>query len=285
MKHRIFLLIFFYSLVGSTSLPIGRADVVSSSTPSFEQAMADFDRAQQILSKDVDKARKLFRSAATRLAAIAAGGVENGYLEYDMGNCYLQAGDIGRAILHFKRAKRLIPNDDLLSSNLSLARSRCVTQIRRMTRSEVLKTIFFLHYQLALRQRVMFGLTAFIAIWFFLLARNFARRKWTVIGASASALIAAGFAVSVAASLWADRNEPQGVVLESDVTVYKGPATSYQRLFEQPLQPGVEFTLRERRGDWWRVELADGNAGWIPRRVAELVPRQPNETVAFLGGR
>ena len=43
-----------------------------------------------------------------------------------------------------------------------------------------------------------------------------------------------------------------------DVAAYKGPGTGYQRKFEQPLQPGVEFTLRGRRGGWWNVELPDG---------------------------
>jgi hypothetical protein len=53
--------------------------------------------------------------------------------------------------------------------------------------------------------------------------------------------------------------------------VYKGPGREYQRQFTQPLQPGVEFTLRGWRGDWWRIELADGNSGWIERTRAELI--------------
>lgn len=260
------------------------ADGLASPVASFEEALAEFDSAQELLSSNPDQARKLFRSAATKLSSIAAGGTENGYLEYNLGNCYLQAGDIGRAVLHFKRAKRLIPNDDLLSSNLSVARSRCVTQIRRTARSEVLETLFFLHHLLALRHRIWLGLGAYIAIWLLLLLRNLTRKRWTVVGATACSVIAISFSVSVAASFLGDRNEPEGVVLGRDVTVYKGPGASYQRLFEQPLQPGVEFTLRERRGDWWRVELADGNAGWIPVRIAELVPRDEKTDVAFLGG-
>ena len=45
----------------------------------------------------------------------------------------------------------------------------------------------------------------------------------------------------------------------------------YQRRFEQPLQPGVEFALKERRGDWWNIELPDGNEGWIRKEAASLV--------------
>lgn len=284
MKRSVVMLVTLCSLAVPASLQSVRADGLRSHASSFAEAMADFDNAQKLRSSDPDRARKLFRGAATKLSSIAASGVENGYLEYNLGNCYLQSGDIGLAVLHFKRAKRLIPADDLLSSNLAVARSRCVTQIRRTARSEVLETLFFMHHQLALRHRVALGGLAYLAIWVFVIFHNVARKRWTVVGATVCSVIAVSFAVSVAASFWGDRNEPEGVVLGTDITVYKGPGTSYQRLFEQPLQPGVEFTLRERRGDWWRVELADGNAGWIPLRIAELVPRDQDTNVAFLGG-
>jgi Bacterial SH3 domain len=284
MKNSFVSLAIFWLLAGFAGIGDARADGLGSPASFFEEAMAEFDEGQQLLSSDADRARKLFRDAATKLSSIAAGGVENGYLEYNLGNCYLQAGDIGRAVLHYKRAKRLIPTDALLTSNLAVARSRCVTQVRRSARSEVLETIFFVHHQLALRHRVALAVVAYLLIWAFLLVRNRWPHRWTAVGATVCSLVAVSLAVSVTVSFLSDRNEPEGVVLGSDVTVYKGPGTSYQRLLEQPLQPGVEFTLRERRGDWWRVELADGNAGWIPLRIAELVPRDEKANVAFLSG-
>ncbi len=54
----------------------------------------------------------LFRLAAQRFDSIIASGVVNGRLEFNSGNCYLQAGDLGNAILHYRRAQRLIPGDE-----------------------------------------------------------------------------------------------------------------------------------------------------------------------------
>ena len=59
-----------------------------------------------------------------------------------------------------------------------------------------------------------------------------------------------------------------------DVVVYKGPGTTYQRQFEQPLQPGVEFTLRQRRGAWCKVELPDGKSGWIETTEVQIIPKK-----------
>ena len=63
-------------------------------------------------------------------AAIADGHV-NGKLEYNVGNCYLQAGDVGLAMVHYLRAERLMPDDPLLKENLKEARSRRITSSLR----------------------------------------------------------------------------------------------------------------------------------------------------------
>jgi len=67
------------------------------------------------------------------------------------------------------------------------------------------------------------------------------------------------------------------VVIGVDVAVHKGPGAGYNRQFEQPLQPGVEFTLKERRGGWWNVELTDGKTGWVDTVHGELIPTQRRE--------
>jgi tetratricopeptide (TPR) repeat protein len=50
-------------------------------------------------------------------------GLESGSLYYNLGNCFLKKGEMGRAILNYERAKRLIPLDSDLDSNARVARS------------------------------------------------------------------------------------------------------------------------------------------------------------------
>ena len=49
-------------------------------------------------------------------------GIKNPYLYYNIGNAYIKAGDIGRAILWYERAKKEIPLDPDLRFNLEYAR-------------------------------------------------------------------------------------------------------------------------------------------------------------------
>ena len=240
----------------------------------FEQALRDFDEAQRIQNDRPDRARQLFRASEQRFSSIAAAGVVNGRLEYNIGNCHLQAGDVGRAILHYSRAQRLIPRDPLLADNLAVARSRCLTPIEPTRRSEFFKSVFFWHHQTAEATRFRVGLAMYIAVWVLLSARSLIRRRWITVAVVVSALVAGACGTSVAAERWSDRNAPEAVVTAMDVVVYKGPGTGYQRQFEQPLQPGVECTVRERRGTWWNIELVDGNAGWIQAGDAELISQE-----------
>lgn len=237
----------------------------------FEAAIADFDNAQRTQSDQPQRAGQLFRLAAQRFESIAADGVANGRLEYNIGNCYLQAGDVGRAVLHYRRAQRLNPRDDLLADNLSVARSRRLTTISTSRSSMVLRNVFFWHYETALGSRTRAAIVLYLAFWALLIAWLVASYRMITVAAAFCAVCTVLIAGSIFTQNWMERHAPAGVVLGKDVVVYKGPGASYQRQFEQPLQPGVEFTLRERRSPWWNIELPNGQSGWIESSDADLV--------------
>ena len=44
----------------------------------------------------------------------------------------------------------------------------------------------------------------------------------------------------------------------------KGDGDTYEPSFKEPLHAGAEFKLMENRGEWYQVELADGQRCWIP---------------------
>jgi len=240
----------------------------------FQHAVDEFDQGQQAKAAQPDRARQLLGLAAQRFESLVAAGVHNGYLEYNLGNTYLQLNDIGRAVLHYRRAERLIPRDPLLLENIGVARGRSLLNIPPARKSAVYRNLFFWHYQTSPSSRFAAALVTYILFWFLIAMRSLVpRRGWTIASVfSAVVCVAAGG--SLAIQRWHDRNTPDAVVIAADVVVYKGPAVTYQKQFEQSLQPGVEVTVREDRGDWRRIELSDGGTGWVPRNTLELVPLQ-----------
>jgi hypothetical protein len=245
-------------------------------------ALTEFDRALELQERDPREARRRFRTVAQSLESIAAGGVTNGYLEFNTGNAWLHAGEVGRAILHYRRAERLIPSDPMLQVNLRTARSRCLTYIPPRKTQRIVRDILFLHYGTSMRTRLLLAASLYVAVWVLLMFRLAFRRRGLVIAAILAAVLCVSVSVSIAGQRWWERRATPGVVTGIDVTVRKGPGSGYERQFVQPLQPGVEFVVKELRGDWWRIGLSDGQGGWIESSAAELiVPRAPAPSLAL----
>jgi uncharacterized protein YgiM (DUF1202 family) len=62
-----------------------------------------------------------------------------------------------------------------------------------------------------------------------------------------------------------------GVLMTADVVVRKGNGDAYEPQFKEALGEGVEFILREERPGWLKIQLPDGNTGWIRNDQAELL--------------
>ncbi|MFQ5415033.1 MAG: hypothetical protein ACE5E6_11295, partial [Phycisphaerae bacterium] len=152
------------ALAGARDTASYRADL--------QAALEDFNTALQLQAETPDRARQLFQASAQSFAAVAASGVVNGRLEFNLANAYLKADDIGRAILHYRRAHRLMPRDPRLAENLKVARSRCLTPIRPTQRSTLIRAVFFWHYDTSTRERTAAALFAYLALWLMLTLRG-----------------------------------------------------------------------------------------------------------------
>ena len=62
-----------------------------------------------------------------------------------------------------------------------------------------------------------------------------------------------------------------GVITSKEAQAYQGDAYIYNQAFLTPIHAGTEFELKERRGDWYYISLADGSNCWIPSKDAELI--------------
>lgn len=234
-----------------------------------------FHQANQAALTDPQDAKALYRKAARRFERlIDAGGIRNGKLYYNLANAHYLAGDLGRAILNYRRAERYIPNNVNLRQNLAQARAHVKDRIEAPQRAKVLKTLFFFHYDLAPRTRANLFTVCFALFWLAAGVRLFLRRAWVLWLASVVGVVTLGFGVSLAVDAHALSNGQAGVILAEEVVARKGDGENYQPSFEEPLHAGTEFRLRETRGNWYLVELRNGKTCWLPASSVGLV-REP----------
>jgi len=249
-------------------LPLGEAEIHDL----FSQGKALFREANACAASDPDAARELYRKAALRFERLVReGGIQNGKLEYDIGNAYFRMGDLGRAILHYRRAERTIPNDANLLQNLAYARSRRLDRIEEEERTRVLKTLLFWHYDLAPRTRALVFAAAFALFWVGAGVRLVLRRqppRWCLGLLAALALLVLG---SLLADAYREATVREGVLLAPEVVARKGDGETFQPSFQEPLHAGTEFRLLDTRGDWLQIRLPSGQTCWVPGGTAELV--------------
>lgn len=238
----------------------------------FSQAKEAFRQGNEVAQTDPDLAHDLYAKAALRYERLVKdGAIENGQLYYNIGNAYFLMGDMGRAILNYRRAKQYIPNDPNLLQNLEQARKQRLDKFSDAQQTRVLKTLFFWHYDLSSRIRFWSFAVFFAAFWLIAALRLFFKRP----GLAWIGGITAVVWVSLLASLMAETIQQQthtpGVITAHEVVARKGDSEAYEPSFKAPLHAGTEFSLMEQRGDWMHVQLPDGRQCWLPAQAAQTV--------------
>jgi tetratricopeptide (TPR) repeat protein len=238
----------------------------------LSQAEQLFRRAMELDRTDPDAAKAYYQEAILHYEAIAKnGGVRNGKLYYNVGNAYFRIGDTGRAILNYKRAELFMRNDGNLRQNLDYARNRRADRIELRQKEKVLKTLFFIHYDIPPRMKLIIFAISFGVLWVSAAARLFRRFGWLKIAIAVSAVASAVFLASLMVDATSLARTPEGVITAEETIGRMGDADTYQPSFKEPLHAGSEFRLIEKRPGWWRIELESGDRTWIPEGAAELV--------------
>jgi len=238
----------------------------------YQEGESSFRQANDLLQTDPARARLLFERAVLCFEAVhREGGIENGRLCYNIGNVYFRLGHMGKAILNYRRAERFIPHDLNLQQNLSYARSRLADRIEPKPETQVLRTIFFWHYDLGGTVRAWLLAAAAGFFWLAVGISLLLRRSWLRYLTVFYALVCLLLAGSVALDAYEQAYIHPGVILEGEVIGRKGDSTTFEPSFKEPLHMGVEFKLVEARQGWFHIELTDGRRCWIPASAAELI--------------
>jgi len=240
----------------------------------LERALSLFERGLETKPHDPEAARVLFEQAAASMdRARELAGVRNHRLLLNLGNAYLLAGDVGRAVLNLRRAERLRPTNGRVQAALMSARGRVGAALSPSAEERMRMAL------LAWRGTVPRSVLTWVVIagygllWMLAIAKQFGRRTGgakAAIGVGAISALALGM-------LWMDHEmmveQDQGVVVSPGGIVGRnGPSEGvYEASFADPLPAGVEVRVLERRDRWARVRLLDGRETWVPEAALAII--------------
>jgi tetratricopeptide (TPR) repeat protein len=239
--------------------------LLNEANTTFQQANAAVDRP--------DVAGQLYEKAVLLYEKIIdQGKVRNAGLYYNLANAYLLKEDIGRAILNYRRAAKLDGADVNIQKNLAFARGRRVDTVEVGAEKRVLETLFFWHYDVPLKMKVLLtclslavlciGLT--LIVWF-------GRGPVVVTVAALSGVVLLCLLASTLVETTRQANARYGVITAGEVVARQGDGPNYPPSFKDPLHAGTEFQLVEQRPGWLHIVLSNGTEAWIPDDTAGLV--------------
>jgi len=197
-------------------------------------------------------------------------GYVNGHLYYNLANAYFRSGQLGRAILNYKRAQLLIPRDADLNFNLLYALDQ--TQDAVSADQNFLRQAFFWLDEITLRELMWFFVVLNILFWGILVLRLFLRPEWTyyVFIVLLIFWLVGGAALGVK---WHQlKTDLRAVILVGEVDVLAGPDSNDTVLFK--LHEGT-IIHRERIEDGWSlIRLSENKRGWLKSSAIEQVLRK-----------
>lgn len=192
---------------------------------------------------------------------------QNGYsapILFDLGNSYYREGDLAQAILAYRRAQWLAPNDPDIAANLQAAQKQAGVALTESHWSDAITHI------LSASEWAWVGCAAWTLLCLSLLARVLLpqRRGLLTFVAVADAIVL--FAAITGAALASDGLN-QAVVIDKNAIVRLSPFPEAQTVFSPA--PGETVVVQEAHDDFLRVKDATGHAGWIRKtQIAPVVP-------------
>ncbi len=221
---------------------------------------------------DEQEQKKYYQQAILNYRKIIEeGNINNPKLYYNLANAYLLDGQLGNAILYYRKALKLAPSDHNIKKNLAFARHRTVDKVEKTQSARIMHKLFFWHYIIPLNLKLFltviffasFALLWSVILWF----RNLPLKVLQI----TTLLVTLLFAASSAIEIYNSKHNQQGVIIAESVTARQGDAENYLPAFKEPLHEGTEFKLLEKRPGWFRIKLENNSTAWIKQNSAKII--------------
>lgn len=250
-----------FLLASSASAEVNQDQPLPAARQKYESALLIRDRDRRVAS---------FTEAQSLYGEFVRSYTNRPALLVDWGNAALGARDLGTAVLAYRRALVLDPGDSRARRNLSWIRSRMPSWLPIPEREGAVDSLLFWHQRIARQDRLTLGAVCFALLVFFLAPWGKRLR-----GLRRLAVFAAVFWIGLTASLLIDENPNRAAVVVRDgSTIRSADSIGATPAFPRPVPAGTELTIVEIRDAWYRIELANGNRGWIKKSEVERVMRR-----------
>lgn len=225
-----------------------------------EQAAADlFKKGNEAYAK----AR--YEEALQSYQQVIESGYQSAAVYFNLGNVNYKLGNMPSAILNYEKAYKLNPADADVKLNLQLANLKITDKIETIPEffltSWWKELVSLLSVSAWSVLSVVCMLMGFLLLVVYLFSVRIGLKKPAFYGGLALCLM--GLIGLIMASIQQHdvTNRNEAIVFTGTVNVKSGPADGQKTLFV--IHEGTKVSIQEKDSNWIKVELPNGNVGWI----------------------
>ncbi len=220
-----------------------------------------FLRALEVF--DAAKTADDYRESAAQLESLLGDGFQSGALYYNLGNAYFRAGEYGRAIAAYRKAKPYRPRDPYLDANLRQALAVAPGRLPEPPTPWWRHVLFWIGW-LSFPEKAYASFTGFLLGAVAACAGLLWRRPFAYWISAGLVMLAAVLSIDTGLA-YADIAWSRHGVVTRETIARKGIGKDYEPAFNQPLKDGAEFTILSETEDWVFGHFEGIGDGWLRR--------------------
>lgn len=232
------------------------------SSPLFSWS-SDYGALYKAANEQYRKAQ--YQDAVKSYTEIVDGGYQSATVYYNLGNAYFKLGDVPSALLYYEKAHVLSPGDEDINFNIYFANSKTPDKV------EPAPAFFATQWWHSIILFFPIGTLSVLSVLCFIVASgSLVLYLFTHIIALKKVSFYTGILVFFAGLLFVFISNRQAhyfndhhtaIIFSGSVNVRSGPGEQATTLFV--LHDGTKINILDTSNDWIKVQLANGNEGWI----------------------
>ena len=214
-----------------------------------------------------------YAAAIRALQDLVAQGYATFPVYYNLGNACYKNGDLGGSMLYYEKALLLDPGNEDVLHNIRVVRARTRDRV------EPIPLLFFVRWWNDLKQGHLPG-TFFVwslvlawmlaaALFVFFGFRGVGLRRVALTSVILTSLLFAGTVTLYSSRLEQIDAHRSAIVMDDEAMVRSTPDATGVESFT--VHEGLKVEILESRESYYRIRLADGKNGWIPRSAVERI--------------
>lgn len=220
-----------------------------------------YGKAAELLQKEADENKKL--------------GQESAGLYYNLGNAYFRDNELAKAILYYERALLIDPGNADIRHNIAYASTK-VEDIDKIAKTE---KIFLQNWFESVENvwtsntwstlAIVFFLLTILCAFFFFFGREVWIKKAAFYSGITAIILVALFNLFAHFQMQDIVKKNKAIVMSPTLDMVSSPEEKGKVLMN--LHAGLKVRITKTDGDWYEVEIDNGNVGWVKAEKLEII--------------